>query len=188
MAVASDMPTGAQAGIRVAPLRFTGGAFTRADLVFTGVDHSGGSYEVLVFLNNDTATGTSAHSVDQGYGGRFVIFGHGGCYGDVGHCDVPPERSADDLRPAHPLTPVTKVVNITDALRHVLAADKEGLKSVTLVPVALTPRPEDSAVTADLFRFDGLTLKTYLSGTENAVGVAKPVQRRPRGKKKSFDL
>lgn len=48
--------------------------------------------------------------------------------------------------------------------------------------------PEDSAVTADLFRFDGLTLKTYLSGTENAVGVAKPVQRRPRGKKKSFDL
>lgn len=59
---------------------------------------------------------------------------------------------------------------------------------MTLAPVALTPRPEDSAVTADLFLFDGLTLKTYLSGTENAVGVAEPVQRRPRGKKKSFDL
>jgi hypothetical protein len=49
---------------------------------------SGGSYEVLVFLNNPRATDSTAHDVEHGYGGRFVIFGHGGCYADVGHCDV----------------------------------------------------------------------------------------------------
>ena len=102
MAVKSDMKTGAHEGILLAPLRFTGGRFTRADLVFTGVDHSGGSYEVLVFLNNTAATDTTPHNIEQGYGGRFVIFGHGGCYGDVGHCDVPPARPPDDLRSPHP--------------------------------------------------------------------------------------
>jgi hypothetical protein len=96
MAVTSDMKTGAREGILVAPLHFAGKRFTRADLVFTGVDHSAGSYEVLVFLNNTRATDTTAHTIEKGYGGRFVIFGHGGCYGDVGHCDVPATRLADD--------------------------------------------------------------------------------------------
>ena len=173
MAVASDMKTGAHPGILIAPLRFPGGRFTRADLVFTGVDHSGLSYEVLVFLNNPAATDTTAHELEQGYGGRLVIFGHGGCYGDVGHCDVPPARSPDDLRQPHPLTPVTKVVNITNALRHVLATNTDGLKTVTLVPVSQPPRPEDSAITADLFRFEEVTLRTYLSGTESDLPVSE---------------
>ena len=172
MAVASDMKTGTQEGILIAPLRFTGGRFTRADLVFTGVDHSGLSYEVLVFLNNPAATNTTPHDVEHGYGGRFVIFGHGGCYGDVGHCDVPPARSADDLRPPHPLTPVRKVVTITNALRHVLATNSGGLETVTMVPVSQPPRREDSAVTPDLFRFDEVILRTYLGRTERDVPAA----------------
>jgi hypothetical protein len=167
MAVTSDMKTGAHEGILIAPLRFTGGRFTRADLVFTGVDHSGGSYEVLVFLNNTAATNTTPHNIEQGYGGRFVIFGHAGCYGDVGHCDVPDARPADDLRPPHQLTPVTKIVTITEALRHVLATNANGLETATLVPIAVTPRREDRAITRDLFRFDEVVLRTYLSGTES---------------------
>jgi nucleoside-diphosphate-sugar epimerase len=172
MAVASDMKKGKKKGILVAPLRFAGGNFTRADLVFTGVDHSGISYEVLVFLNNRTATDTTAHDVKNGYGGRFVTFGHGGCYGDVGHCDAPAERSADDLRPPHPLTPNTTVVTVTKALQYVLANNAKGLETVTLVPVALTPRPEDSKITPDLFRFDEVVLRTYLSGTETQLDAA----------------
>lgn len=172
MAITSDMKTGAHEGILVAPLRFTGQRFTRADLVFTGVDHSAGSYEVLVFLNNTGATDTTAHDIEQGYGGRFVIFGHGGCYGDAGHCDVPAARPADDLRPPHPLTPVTKIVTITEALRHVLATSADGLETVTLVPVAVTPRRADRAITPDLFRFDEVTLRTYLAGTDSALPVA----------------
>lgn len=180
MAVASDMKTGAQEGILIAPLHFTGGPFTRADLVFTGVDHSGLSYEVLVFLNNPAATDSTAHDVEHGYGGRFVIFGQGGCYGEVGHCDVPPARSPDDLRPPHPLTPISKVVTITNALRHVLATSTDGLETVTLVPVSQPPRPEDSAITADLFHFEEVSLRTYLSGTESDLPVAtRRTRRRP---------
>jgi tyrosinase len=167
MAVASKMKTGARKGILVAPIHFTEGRFTRADLVFTGVDHSGGSYEVLVFLNSPKATGTTAHTAEQGYGGRFSIFGHGPCYGDVGHCDVPAARAADDLRPVHPLTRSTKIVAITDALRHGLLTSPDGLKTVTLVPVSVPPRRADRAITTDLFQFDEMILRTYLDATDN---------------------
>jgi hypothetical protein len=85
---------------------------------------------------------------------------------------VPAERSADDLRPPHPLTPNTTVVTVTKALQYVLANNAKGLETVTLVPVALTPRPEDSKITPDLFRFDEVVLRTYLSGTETQLDAA----------------
>lgn len=46
------------------------------------------------------------------------MFGHGGCYGDEGHC-APDDRRRDefDRRPPHPLTPQTRSVEITDALK-----------------------------------------------------------------------
>ena len=169
MATASDMKTGRRKGILVAPLSFKDGRFSRADLVFTGVDHSGDSYEVLVYLNNPTANDTTPHNVESGYGGRFIIFGHGGCYGELGHCDVPDTRAADDLRLPHPLTPATKIVTVTDALRFVLGQEPHELQTVTLVPVAMTPRRKDRHVTADLFKFNDVTLRTYLGGTDSAV-------------------
>jgi tyrosinase len=95
--------------------------FTRADLVFTGVDHSGSSYEVRLFLNDPAATADTPRTAEHGYAGRFTVFGHGGCYGDEGHCEVPaPSADPTDLRPAHPLTPLDTFVTITDALRRVL--------------------------------------------------------------------
>jgi hypothetical protein len=172
MATATDMKAGERAGILIAPLAFKGDRFTRADLVFTGVDHSGGSYEVLVFLNNPGATDTTPHAVEHGYGGRFVIFGHGGCFGDVGHCDVTEARPPGDLRPPHQLTPTTKIVTITAALHHVMAANPDGLKTVTLVPVAITPRRKDRAITSELFRFDEVSLRTYLAGTDSSLYAA----------------
>ncbi len=167
-------------GVRIAPLRFTveDGPFTRADLVFTGVSHSDLSYEVRVFLNNPQAdAGTPRDPVGQGYAGRFVVFGHGGCYGDVGHCDIPaPSSDPTDLRLRHPLTPATKIVTITDALRRVLAEQPEGLQSVTLVAVSMAPRRKDRGPTDTLATFDQLELQTYLSATEaNAVAGALPV-------------
>lgn len=171
MATAADMKTGRRKGILVASMPFNDPRFTRADLVFTGVDHSAGSYEVLVFLNNRSATDQTEHDVKRGYGGRFVIFGHGGCYGGVGHCDVPQARTADDLRPPHPLTPATTIVSITDALQYVLMTNDAGLETVTLVPVEITPRRKDRAITPDLFRFDEVTLRTYLVGTDLDLSV-----------------
>ena len=59
------------------PVRLQEAAFKRADLVFEGVDHAQGSYEVRVFLNNKNANEQTARSPETGYAGRFVVFGHG---------------------------------------------------------------------------------------------------------------
>src|SRR3712207_3767146 len=106
---------GTDVGVIVADLPVTDPeAFTRADLVFYGVDHSGPSYEVRVFLNNAEATWQTPRTDEHGYGGRFTVFGHGGCYGDEGHCEVTDVGSDPfDLRPPHPLLPHTKIVTVT---------------------------------------------------------------------------
>ena len=155
---------------RVLDLAFPGDAgqapFSRADLVVTGVDHSTLSYEVRVFLNNPDATAETPRTADQGYAGRYTVFGHGGCYGDEGHCDVPePSADATDLRPRHPLTPLTTFVTITGALQRIFAAG-QALRTVTLVPVSLTPRRADRAPAPELLEFDDVSLQTYLTATD----------------------
>src|SRR6266496_260174 len=62
--------------------------FARADLEFHGVDHSGASFEARIFFNNPGATAATEKTPANGYAGAFHIFGHGGCYGDLGHCEV----------------------------------------------------------------------------------------------------
>lgn len=167
MAVQTEMGRGTKPGILIAELIFRPAeldisAFVRADLVFTGVDHSSTSYEVRTFLNNLEADETTARTVEQGYGGRFVIFGHGGCYGDVGHCDIPTEpRGHHDFRLAHPLAPQTKIVLVTTALEHVLQDGAGELTSVTLVPISKDPLRENRGLTDSLFKFDAVDLLTY---------------------------
>jgi len=169
MAQMAALKEGTAAGTWIVPLRFTNtdGTFTRADLIFSGVDHSGLSYEVRVYLNNEDARYETPRDPGLGYAGRFVVFGHGGCYGDVGHCDVPtPSNDPTDLRLPHPLTPAVKIVTVTDALRRVLAQDPEGLRSATLVAASMAPRQKDRGPTTTLAKFDTVELQTYLAGTE----------------------
>ena len=93
--------------------------FARADLVFYGVDHSGPSFEARVFLNEPDADVSTARD-DPAFAGSFTVFGHAGCAGDVGHCEVPTgPRDPFDRRPPHALTPQTKTVIVTEALRRV---------------------------------------------------------------------
>ena len=165
----SELTKAAAPGVWFAPLRFTveDGPFSRADLVFTGVDHSDASYEVRAFLNNREATADTPRDPARGYAGRFVIFGHGGCYGDLGHCDVPaPASDPTDLRLPHPLTPATKLITVTDALRKILQEQPEGLSGVTLVAVAKAAVRDKRGPTDTLARFDAVELQTYLSDTE----------------------
>jgi hypothetical protein len=91
---------------------------TRADLIFYEVDHSGPSYVARVFLDNPKADADTPREPDSGYAGSFAVFGHGGCYGDEGHC-APSDRLRDefDRRPPHPLTPQTRTLEITEALK-----------------------------------------------------------------------
>jgi tyrosinase len=112
---------------------------TRGDIEFHDVDHAGASYEGRVYLNNPDAnadTGTD----DPSYAGRYYIFGHGGCLGDPGHCDVKPRRPYDP-RPAHPLTKARKVVRADEAVRKAIAAGGE--VKVTVVPI-VEPIPYDN--------------------------------------------
>jgi hypothetical protein len=133
------------------------GEFTRADLVFYGVEHRGPSFEARVYLNAPDANVSTALDVDSGYAGSFVIFGHGGCFGDSGHCEVPPEpRDPFDMRPPHGMTPLTKLVEITDALKHVAQPGKP--VDVTVVPVQPGRR---QARQTDVLFFTGLRLLTY---------------------------
>ena len=121
------------------PTHELGEAFSRADLIFYGVDHSGPSYEARVFLNNpERASRDTPRDPAAGYAGSFTVFGHGGCFGDDGHCDVPSGPDAFDLRPPHPLTPYTRTLILPREAVEALSGD-----SVTVTLVAVEPGREE---------------------------------------------
>jgi hypothetical protein len=120
--------------------------YSRADIEFEGLDHSGSSYEGRVYLNNPDADPGTDPTAENGYAGSYYVFGHGGCYGEEGHCDVV-RRGPYDPRPPHGLSPTRKVVIATDAIRR--AASAGPTMTVTVVPVLMSTTdrvPEDEAI------------------------------------------
>jgi hypothetical protein len=141
--------------VRLSPSTIAG-EFTRADLVFYGVEHRGRSFEALVFLDAPEATLATPLDVENGFAGSFVVFGHGGCFGDVGHCEVPRgPRDPFDTRPPHGLTPHTKLVEITEALKP--RCQGESI-AVTVLPVV--PGVEQAQL-ADVLFFTSMSLLAY---------------------------
>jgi tyrosinase len=141
-------------------------AFKRADLVFEGVDHARDSYEVRVFLNNKDADEQTARSPETGYAGRFVVFGHGRCFGEQDHCEpalaAAPAQAIDPSGGhQHPLTPETRILTITEPLRRILSAPGRRLKTLTFVPVSKAPRREQRGLAPGLFKYDRVSLRTY---------------------------
>ena len=108
---------------------------SRVDIEFQQVDDSGASFEGRVFLNNPEADENTEPNPENGYAGSFFIFGHGGCFGDQGHCEVDTERAFDpyDPRRSHPMTPVETSVEATEAVQRTAA--EGGDITVTVVPV-----------------------------------------------------
>ena len=135
-------------------------AISRADLVFYGVDHSGPSYEGRVFLNNTNANADTELELHAGYAGSFDVFGHGGCFGDEGHC-LPDQRFIDefDVRAPHPLRPLTLTVIATDAIRSALA--DSSVSEVTVTVVAVVPAGDYPRARRDPLKFDYVRLLTY---------------------------
>jgi hypothetical protein len=125
----------------------------RADLILYGVDHSGPSFEAHVFMD-PRGVGRDADAGHRAYVGTFYVFGHGGCFGDVGHCDISPERDPFDLRPPHQLEPALKILTVTDAVERLLEREVEAAK-VTVV--ARTPGRASNEVLA----FERVRLATY---------------------------
>jgi tyrosinase len=132
-----------------------GAEFIRADLVFYRVDHSRRSHTVSIFFDNPEADHTTAGDTERGYAGRFTIFGHGGCFGGEGHCDLNARHSdAFDLRPPHALNPITVAVTVTEAVRR-LREPQVVITLVAVEPGREAPRPSDA------LQFDRLRLITY---------------------------
>lgn len=131
--------------------------FHRADLVFEGLDHSGASFEARVFLNNESANDKTTKVLETGYAGSFHIFGHGGCFGDVGHCEIRGNPRPYDPRPAHQLTPARKVVIATDAIRRALAKGKQ--VTVTVVPIVHAGTPKCDF--ENVLKLDKVSVRTY---------------------------
>lgn len=134
---------------------------TRIDLIFHGVDHSGPSFEARVFLNNPEADQQTPKDAEAGYAGSFYIFGHGGCFGDIGHCEIPQERADPyDLRPPHQLTPQKRTVVVTEAVKPLLEKGETEVR-VTVVPVVEPVEGLDITAQQDVLHFQELTLVTY---------------------------
>lgn len=131
--------------------------YERADLEFIRVDHSGASYEARVFLNNPNADENTPTATETGYAGSFHIFGHGGCFGGVGHCEINKAQDDFDPRPSHPLQPIRKVVIATEAIKRAAAQTTE--ITVTVVPVIVS-WTEQCDLT-DVMKFDHINLAIY---------------------------
>ena len=137
------------------PPNVRSGAFRRADLVFYGVEHRLSSYLARVFLDGPEGEPDTSPDRRDGYAGFFAIFGHGGCVGDEGHCDVPAQTDPFDTRAPGGLAPQTKIVEVTEALR------RHGGGPLVATVVAVVPSRE-GARKRDLLRFSGLRLLTYV--------------------------
>jgi len=127
--------------------------FERADLIFYGLDHSGASYEARVFLDT-RGVSRDADSAHRAYVGSFYILGHGGCFGDIGHCDIPSERDAFDLRPAHQLEPALRILTVTDAVRGLV---ERGIDEAKVTVAAHTA----GRATNDVLAFETVRLVSY---------------------------
>ena len=134
--------------------------FSRADLTFYGLDHSHVSYEARVFFDSPDA-GPESSIDDPAYAGSFHIFGHGGCYGEDGHCAVRGPVTAFDRRLPHQLVPATRVLICTDPIKARIAAGQPSV-AVTVVPIVRPGplwNPEDDP--DHVLNFDQAALHTY---------------------------
>jgi hypothetical protein len=147
--------------------------FSRADLEFRGVDHSGPSFEARVYLNNPDADGDTGLDEDTGYAGSFYVFGHGGCFGEAGHCDVPEgPKGPFDRRLPHQLTPQFRTVVITDAFRRLLQTEEGSTFTATVVPVVRDNPASLVRDTDDPLQFESVSLITYED--PSAAGIPLP--------------
>ena len=134
--------------------------FARADLTFYGLEHSGPSYEVRIFVSHPDAGPATPLTADAGFAGRFSVFGHGGCFGEEGHCEVRPPVSVFDRRQPHPLVPAVRTLTVTDTIRDLIQHDAPTV-TITAVPV-IRPSPLATAEQAtDVLVIDQVALHTY---------------------------
>jgi hypothetical protein len=98
------------------------GSIQRADIVVSGLEQAGPSFELRIFLDNPDADAETEPTEDAGYAGSVYVYGYG----------RPPE-GATAQSGLHPRIPMTRYIMATDAIR--AAAARGPAAAVTLVPV-----------------------------------------------------
>jgi hypothetical protein len=132
----------------------------RADLTFYGLDHSGSSYRALIFFNNPSADAATPTDATSGYVTRFAVFGHGGCFGDSGHCEVVGPVNAFDRNHPHQLQLATRIVTVTDAVQTLVASGAKSV-TVTVVPVVRKSALAKESDADTVLVIDQVALHTY---------------------------
>jgi hypothetical protein len=130
--------------------------FRRADLELVGLEKSGPSFVLNVFVANPEADDQTPQEITSGWAGTLPVFAHGDCWGSQGHCDTPRGPvSGFDRRLPHALTPTNLAMEITDALRF-LGPVEEVI--VTIIAQEADPDREERK---QILRFQKLVLVTY---------------------------
>jgi len=128
-----------------------------ADLEIAGIHHGEASYEGRIYFNNPKADANTPRTLEHGYAGSFHIFGHGGCFGDVGHCEINGNRDPFDLRDSHPLIPINKRIPVTDALKYYARSNRP----ITITVVPVVSAANNLCDTKNVFRFEQMRFLSY---------------------------
>ena len=133
--------------------------FYRADIEIHNVHHAGQSYEGRIFLNNRNANQNTPMDEKNNYAGSYHIFGHGGCFGDIGHCDYKSERRRYDRRTSSDVRPQYKHIIVTNLLKKI--GKKTNKFTITIVPVLYGKSKSQSVPQTDIIKFDKIGIITY---------------------------
>ena len=128
--------------------------FSRVDLEVFGINHFRPSFVALIYINDPDVSAANATRDRPSYAGRFAIFGHETCVGDVGHCELDAARRRFDDRPSHPLTRAFKCVIVTDAVRR-------AAPSVPLTLTVVVSATTDHELDGPLLDINGMQLATF---------------------------
>lgn len=127
-------------------------AFAKAEVRLHWVPQLARSCFIRVFLNQPGANASTPIHDNPHFAGYLAVFGHGGCYGGPGHCDLPAARARDfDLRPRSHNTPRNHRIDIT-------ASAKELLKKSDSLQITLLVIGADYQEDSDLLRLEGVSL------------------------------
>ena len=107
--------------------------FSRADIVFEGIEQADRSFQARVFLNNPHANERTTRTQDTGYAGAFHVYGYG----------RRPQRTGAQGS-IEPVAPITKYLVATNAVRRALHRTHQ--LAITVVAVPPLPGPHFSDV------------------------------------------
>jgi len=129
----SDMKRDQATTTRTIEVRAPDRGFSRADIVFDGVEQAGCSFQARVFVNNPQADERTTRSRETGYAGAFHVYGYG---------QRPRETRTQGS--IGPVAPITKYLVATNTVREALRRTHK--LAITVVPVPPLPGPHFSDV------------------------------------------